>query len=180
MRFPIFALCFLCLGAVLRPANGAAGLPADPESFDYRDLPSEGWIEARITEASPQFEFKSGLSRYAAFRLPRTGSRVLVDIVSTLEPAEDPARSQVFYPSLALSSDAFYVVRASEGPSWRFDLPEYAQTVAPGYRLTVDIDPTGPERYLVIFTRLADLQAGLAGAADHGRLLVRVTPSGEN
>ena len=165
MRFPTFLLGCLCLGPFVLSAQGADALSADPEHFDYRDLPSEGWIETRITEASPQFEFKSGRSRYAAFRLPRPDSRILVDVVSALEPAEDPAKSQVFYPSLALLSDSFYVVRASEGASWRFDLPEYALTVVPGYRLTVDIDPTGPERYLVIFTRPADLQAGLAGAA---------------
>jgi hypothetical protein len=176
----MFVLLCFCLGSAAWSAAGGGVSSADPESFDYRDLPTEGWIEARITEASPQFDFKSGRSRYAAFRLPSSRSHFLVDIVSALEPAEDPAKSRVFYPSLALLSDSFYVVRASEGASWRFDLPEYGLTVTPGYRLTVDIDPAGPEKYLIVFTRPADLEGGLTGAADHGRLLIRVTPSPAN
>jgi hypothetical protein len=86
----------------------------------------------------------------------------------------------VFYPSLALLSEGFLVIRSSQGPSWRFDIPEYAQTVAPGYRVTVEVDQGGPERYLVVYTQNADAAGEWPGAADQGRLLIKVTPRADD
>lgn len=166
----------LCLAAALVSTAAQAGpLSVDPETFDYGALPTTGLVRVSITEMSPRFEFKSGVSPYAAFRLPDEPGRYLIDVISLLDPPADPARSRVFYPALALLSEHFLVVRASEGSSWRFDLPEYAQTMAPGYRLTVEVDRSGPERFMVVYTAHDADSTALTGASDTGKLLIKVT-----
>ena len=170
----------LCLAAALASAIAQAGpLSADPETFDYSPLPSSGLVRVSVTESSPRFEFKSGVSPFAAFRLPDEPGRYLIDVISLLDPPADPARSRVFYPALALLSEHYLVVRASEGASWRFDLPEYAQTIAPGYRLTVEVDRSGPERFMVVYTAHDADSPPRAGAADTGKLLIKVTRQAE-
>jgi hypothetical protein len=170
----------LCLAVVLVGGAAQAGpLSVDPETFDYRALPTTGLVRVAITDASPRFEFKSGVSPFAAFRLPDEPGRYLIDVISLLNPPTDPARSRVFYPSLALLSANYLVVRASEGSSWRFDLPEYAQTISPGYRLTVEVDRSGPERFMVVYTAHDADSSTLMGAADAGQLLIKVTRQAE-
>jgi hypothetical protein len=170
----------LCLAAALVSVTAQAGpLSLDPETFDYRPLPTAGLVRVSITETSPTFEFKSGVSPFAAFRLPDEPGRYLIDVISLLDPPADPARSRVFYPALALLSEHYLVVRASEGSSWRFDLPEYAQTIAPGYRLTVEVDRSGPERFMVVYTAHDADSTHLTGAADTGKFLIKVTRQAE-
>ena len=141
----------LCLATVLIGGAAQAGsLSVDPETFDYLALPATGLVRVAIT-----------------------------DVISLLSPPTDPARSRVFYPSLALLSANYLVVRASEGSSWRFDLPEYAQTISPGYRLTVEVDRSGPERFMVVYTAHDADSSTLMGAADAGQLLIKVTRQAE-
>jgi len=170
----------LWLAAVLLSTSALAGpLLTDPEAFPYQDLPATGEVRVSITAASPRFEFKSGISPFAAFRLPTEPGRYLIDVISLLDPPSDPARSRVFYPALAMLSEHFLLVRASEGAAWRFDLPEYAQTVAPAYRLTVEVERSGPERWMVVYTPKDAITADLAGAAENGTLLIHVIRAGE-
>jgi len=149
----------------------------DPELFDYRPLPAEGTVSVRVDSTSPHFVFRSGDSAYAAFRLPDTHGAYLVDVIAPLEPPTDPARSRVFYPAVALLSDKFIVVRASDGAAWHFDLPDYGLTTVPAYRLTLEIEDGGPERYLIVYTPRDPATAALAGASATGPIRIHISPA---
>jgi hypothetical protein len=132
-------------------------------------------VPFRIDVSSPRFEFRSGISPYAAFHLPEAAGTYLIDVISFLDPPADPSRSRVFYPSVALLSESFLLVRASDGVAWRFDLPELGQTTAPAYRVTVAVEKGGPERYLIVYTQHDEATRRLPGAAETGNLMLKVT-----
>lgn len=167
---PIALVCGVCTAALAGPRA------SDPEDFAYQTLADDRGIEVRLDADSPHFEFRSGDSPFAAFRLPERAGRYLVDVIAPLDPPADPTRSRVFYPALALLSDHYTVLRTSEPGSWYFSLPEMGLTSEPAYRVTVEIDGQGPERYLVVYTPRDAATTALPGASDRGRLRLRLYP----
>jgi hypothetical protein len=168
----------LCAGVWLSAGSVAIAGPLidDPELFTYTSLSLEHPVTLTVGPDSPHFVFRSGDSPVAAFRLPETTGHYLLDVIAPLDPPQNPGRSQVFYPALAMLSAGFTVLRVSDGTAWHADLPEFGLTQEPGYRVTVDIDGSGPERYLIVFTPRDDATRSLPGAADHGRLQLRLSP----
>ena len=137
-----------------RLAAYAQGVPCcdDPAGFDFATLPAAGTVEVVIGEASPSFEFQSGLSRFAAFRLPESDASFRVQVKSYFDEAAPPAGS-VFYPVLAMMDDAFIVTRVSNLENLRLDQALATPGGASGLAVVAPFDPgVSRERYLVVFT----------------------------
>lgn len=125
----------------------------DPSAFRYVALPARGTVEFDIDRHSPLFEFQSGLSTFAAFRLPNLKDRYLVEIRSYLRGGPDPLRAHVYYPAVAVMSDDFLVTNTLGPEALVPDLPIQERTTQPAYRLILPIDPArGHESYVVVFT----------------------------
>jgi len=124
----------------------------DPVAFTYTDLPEAGRVEFVIGEADPAFEFQSGISRFAAFRLPDTGEAFRVQVKSYLD-GDDAGGHSVFYPVLAMMDDAFIVTRVSNLENLRLDTELATPGGRNGLAVTAPFDPNfSRERYLVVFT----------------------------
>jgi hypothetical protein len=124
----------------------------DPAAFEYTELPAAGRMEFVIGDADPAFEFQSGLSRFAAFRLPDTGEPFRVQVKSYFDGDSAPDQS-VFYPVLAMMDDAFIVTRVSNLENLRLDTELATPGGQAGLAITAPFDPNfSPERYLVVFT----------------------------
>jgi maltose operon protein len=124
----------------------------DPAAFTYTDLPEAGRMEFVIGEADPAFEFQSGVSYFAAFRLPDTGEAFRVQIKSYLD-AGGAAEHAVFYPVLAMMDDAFIVTRVSNLENLSLDTELATPGGRTGLAVTAPFDPNfSRERYLVVFT----------------------------
>lgn len=123
----------------------------DPAGFHYTDLPAAGTVEFVIGEADPAFEFQSGVSRFAAFRLPDAAAAYRVQVKSYLD--DEPDGHSVFYPVLAMMDDSFIVTRVSSLENLWLD----TELATPGGRTGLaTVAPFDPgltrERYLVVFT----------------------------
>lgn len=132
----------------------AQGQPCcdDPAGFDFVGLPAAGTVEVVIGEASPTFEFQSGLSRFAAFRLPESGAPFRVQVKSFFDDATPPAGS-VFYPVLAMMDESFIVTRVSSLENLRLDQALATPAGESGLAVIAPFDPgVSRERYLVVFT----------------------------
>lgn len=124
----------------------------DPAAFTYTDLPEAGRLEFVIGEADPAFEFQSGVSHFAAFRLPDTGQAFRVQVKSYLD-AGGTAEHTVFYPVLAMMDDAFIVTRVSNLENLSLDTELATPGGRTGLAVTAPFDPNfSRERYLVVFT----------------------------
>jgi hypothetical protein len=201
---------FVALALVLGPPAGALpprSLPApftglapccsDASQFHYGALPAQGDIDVTIDRRSALFEFQSGPSFFAAFRLPAVDEPYVIDVESVLSGGPDPARARVFYPLAALLNEDFLVARAAGLESLRPQTVLMERAAGPGYRLSIGVDPAqGREKYLVLFTAANllvehDLPAvndpesaqraaheAFLGAAATGRLRVSVRRAG--
>lgn len=124
----------------------------DPAAFSYTDLPAAGRLEFVIGSGDPAFEFQSGVSRFAAFRLPDTGEAFRVQVKSYID-GEGTAERAVFYPVLAMMDDAFIVTRVSSLENLRLDTEIATPGGDNGLAVTAPFDPgISRERYLVVFT----------------------------
>ena len=124
----------------------------DPVAFDYADLPATGTLDVVIGTLSPSFEFQSGRSHFAAFRLPDAAQPYRVRVRSLFDdPAAD--RASVFYPVIAMMDETFIVTRVSSLENLRLEQALATPGGEPGLAVTVPFDPAqAPERYLVVFT----------------------------
>lgn len=124
----------------------------DPAAFDYAELPATGRLEVVIGTTSPVFEFQSGRSHFAAFRLPAAAQPYRVRVRGLIDgPRADSA--SVFYPVLAMMDDAFVVTRVSGLDNLRLEQALTLPGGEPGLAVTAPFDPAqGRERYLVVFT----------------------------
>jgi len=141
-------------GTAQRLALYAGSSPCceDPAGFDYVELPPSGQVEFVIGGANPAFEFQSGVSRFAAFRLPETGEAFRVQVKSFFDGDAAPGQS-VFYPVLAMMDDAFIVTRVSNLENLRLDTELATPGGRAGLTVTAPFDPNiTRERYLVVFT----------------------------
>jgi maltose operon protein len=159
-----------------RLAAYAGGIPCcdDPAGFSYTQLPEAGTIDVVIGRSSPAFEFQSGLSRFAAFRLPAGPGAFRVRVKSLFDGPDTPEGS-VFYPVLAMMDDSFIVTRVSSLDNLRLEQALATPGGASGLSVIAPFDPNiSPERYLVVFT-----PAVLLGAAptDHRDGDVLTAPS---
>jgi len=124
----------------------------DPAEFAYAELPASGSLDFVIGRANPLFEFQSGLSPFAAFRLPDTGQPYRVRIKSYFDGPAPPGGS-IFYPVLAMMDDAFIVTRVSNLDNLSLDLALATPGGENGLEITAPFDPGQMrERYLVVFT----------------------------
>jgi hypothetical protein len=132
--------------------GGTGACCEDPASFGYTALPDAGMVEFVIGRESPGFEFQSGLSRFAAFRLPDTPAPFNVRVQSFFD-APGGAGANVFYPVLAMMDDAFIVTRISSLENLRLDQALATPGGESGLAVIVPFDPDfSRERYLVVFT----------------------------
>jgi maltose operon protein len=147
------------LGARLAAYGSAAACCADPGQFDYAPLPPAGTVNATIGADSPAFEFHSGLSHFAAFRLPEGDSPYRVRVKSLFD-GEAPGGS-LFYPVVAMLDESFIVTRVSGLDNLRLE-PSLAKPGAEaGLALVAPFDPgVSRERYIVVFTPAVLLGAG--------------------
>lgn len=124
----------------------------DPAGFDYAGLPEAGTLNVVIGSTSPVFEFQSGRSHFAAFRLPETDRPYRVRVRSLFDdPTAD--RASVFYPVLAMMDDTFIVTRMSNLDSLRLEQALAVAGGEAGFAVTAPFDPSiAREKYLVVFT----------------------------
>ncbi len=124
----------------------------DPAEFAYTALPESGGLDFVIGDLSPAFEFQSGLSAFAAFRLPETDQPYRVRIKSFFDGPAPPDGS-IFYPVLAMMDDAFIVTRVSNLDNLSLDIALATPGGESGLAITAPFDPGQMrERYLVVFT----------------------------
>lgn len=139
-----------------RPYAGRTACCQDPAEFHYLALPDHGRLDFDIDARSPLFEFQSGYSAFAAFRLPVRAEPYLLEVRSYLRGGPDPLRARVLYPLVALLSDDFLVMRSVGLDAATPELPVQERSGDPAYRLSIPVDPLrGHERYLVIYTPYA-------------------------
>ena len=155
-------------GADARRAAYAESTPCceDPAAFAYAQLPEAGTVDIVIGKASPAFEFQSGLSRFAAFRLPAGNTAFRVRVKSFFDGPDSPQGS-VFYPVLAMMDEWFIVTRVSNLENLRLEQALATPAGASGLAVSAPFDPSvSPERYLVVFTPAVLLGAGPAEHRD--------------
>lgn len=141
----------------------------DPSGFPYSLLPERGHADATVDDASPVFDFHSGLSPFAAFELPKISAPYRLRVKSFFDPGRDDD-SGIFYPVVALLDDTFIVLRMSGLDNLRLEPALATPGGETGLAVTVPIDPaTDSARYLVVFTPAAVL--GAAPARREGDLL---------
>lgn len=146
-------------------ARGAACCD-DPAQFPYAELPASGRLDFVIGNAAPAFEFQSGLSHFAAFRLPNTDAPYRVRIKSHFDGPAPPGGS-VFYPVLAMMDEAFIVTRVSNLDNLALDTALATPGGETGLAVTAPFDPgLMRERYLVVFTPAILLGAAPAERRD--------------
>ncbi|MCU0975756.1 MAG: MalM family protein [Steroidobacteraceae bacterium] len=139
------------LGERFAAYERAAPCCTDPAQFDYAPLPDAGTVQATIGSESPAFEFHSGLSPFAAFRLPG-GDKPYRVRIKTLFDGEPPGGS-VFYPVVAMLDESFVVTRVSGLENLRLEPSLARPGGGPGLALVAPFDPSvSRERYIVVFT----------------------------
>lgn len=138
----------------------AAPCCEDPAAFAYAELPQAGTLDFAIGTLSPSFEFQSGRSHFAAFRLPESAQPYRVRVRSLFDdPQAD--RASVFYPVLAMMDETFIVTRVSSLDNLRLEQALTEPGGEPGLAISAPFDPAhAKERYLIVFT-----PAVLLGAA---------------
>jgi hypothetical protein len=126
----------------------------DPSGFPFNALPNQGYAQAVVDPASPVFDFQSGLSPFAAFRLPDQSAPYRIRVKSVFDAGDDAAG--VFYPVMALLDETFIVVHMTGLESLRLEPALATVGGEPGLAVSIGIDPaeqTG--KYLVVFTPAA-------------------------
>jgi hypothetical protein len=124
----------------------------DPGQFEFVPLPTAGTLAATVSGQSPAFEFQSGLSHFAAFRLPDGETPYRVRIKSLFDDRPAPGGS-IFYPVVAMLDESFIVTRISNLDNLRLE-PSLAKPGGEtGIALVAPFDPGQTrERYIVVFT----------------------------
>lgn len=141
----------------------------DPSGFPYSRLPERGHAVTTVNEASPVFDFHSGLSPFAAFELPKTSTPYRLRVKSLFDPGLDDDAG-IFYPVVALLDDTFIVLRMSGLDNLRLEPALATPGGETGLAVTMPIDPgSDGAHYLVVFTPAALL--GDAPARREGDLL---------
>jgi maltose operon periplasmic protein len=124
----------------------------DPAAFTFEALPAEGTLARVIDTQSPMFEFQSGRSHFAAFRLP-PGEEPYRVKVKGLFAGPDRPDGYVFYPVVALLDESMFVSRVTGIDNLRLDQSLTVPGGESGLSVTVPFDPRqASERYLVVFT----------------------------
>jgi len=160
------------MDARLEAYAGSTACCDDPTSFTYTQLPEAGTVEVVIGRSSPTFDFQSGLSRFAAFRLPDGPGAFRVRVKSFFD-GPDTSDGSVFYPVLAMMDDSFIVTRVSSLDNLRLEQALATPGGASGLAVTAPFDPNiSPERYLVVFTPAVLLGAGPGDRRDGDVLTV--------
>lgn len=123
----------------------------DPSQFEFTPLPTAGTVQATIGLDSPAFEFHSGLSHFAAFRLPEGDAPFRLRIKSLFDG--EPPGGSLFYPVVAMLDESFIVTRVSGLENLRLE-PSLARPGGEsGLALVAPFDPSiSRERYVVVFT----------------------------
>jgi maltose operon protein len=143
------------------PASDAGRLAAyqrasecctDPAAFPFEPLPAAGSVRRRIDPTTPLFEFQSGRSHFAAYRLPDGDEPFRVRVKSFFEGPGGPG-GHVFYPVAALLDESLFVSRVTGVDSLRLDLGLTVPGGESGLSVTVPLDRrVARERYLIVFT----------------------------
>jgi hypothetical protein len=158
-------LCFSlsCHGSDVNHASNNSA-----ENLRYQELPTQGSVSINIDRHSPVFEFHTGVSHYAAYRIPVTDKPLLIELVSFLDHQRSDLNSRVFYPLVALINSDFFVTRTTSLEDLHFDLPYLARSSQPAYRVGLRIEPNSTEKYLVVYTPSALFKKKPLGEHDDG------------
>jgi hypothetical protein len=106
-----------------------------------------------VDPASPVFDFQSGLSPFAAFRLPEQATPYRIRVKSVFDAGDDTG---VFYPVMALLDETFIVVHMTGLESLRLEPALATVGGEPGLAVSIGIDPADQAgKYLVVFTPAA-------------------------
>jgi len=143
------------------PASDTARLAAyqrarsccdDAAAFAFEALPREGVLARTIDAQSPLFEFQSGRSHFAAFRLPPGDEPYRIKVKSMFSGPDSPD-GYVFYPVVALLDESMFVSRVTGVDNLRLDQALTVPGGESGLSVTIAFDPRqAAERYLVVFT----------------------------
>lgn len=124
----------------------------DPGRFDFEALPATGTVTRVIGTAAPLFEFQSGRSHFAAYRLPDADEPYRVRVKSFFAGRSGPD-GYVFYPVVALLDESMFVSRVTGIDNLRLDQGLTVPGGESGLVVTVPLDRrVARERYLVVFT----------------------------
>ncbi|MGA7538140.1 MAG: MalM family protein [Steroidobacteraceae bacterium] len=130
---------------------------AGMQTFRFRPLPLDGYVDQRIDTDSPAFAFKTGKSYFLAYQLPRTEKATTLEVDSWVHET-------VFFPRLLFLDKSFAPVRLLGPPAVHF-VP--AGPVEPDhYEADCSIGPADPARYLIILTTETDLGSVLELSAN--------------
>lgn len=141
-----------------RLANYARATPCcdDPSGFRFGALPPQGQAQAVVDQASPVFDFHSGLSPFVAFELPAHKGPYRIRVKSLFDGTE----GGVFYPVVALLDDTFIVVHMTGLENFRLEPALATPGGEAGLAVSLAIDPAEQKgKYLVVFTPAALLGA---------------------
>ena len=131
----------------------------DPSAFSYEPLPEQGFADTLISRASPVFDFQSGLSPFAAFKLPKVTTPYRLRVKSFFDVGRN-GEASIFYPVIALLDETFIVLRMSGLDNLRLEPAIATAGGETGLAVTVPIEPATDEaRYLIVFTPAAVLGA---------------------
>jgi maltose operon protein len=164
------ALCAVLLtGCAVTGGGTSAGVPAsdtarlaayqratpcctDPAGFAFEPLPAVGTVTRLIGASTPLYEFQSGRSHFAAFRLPEGDEPYRVRVKSFFAGPVGPG-GYIFYPVVALLDDSLFVSRVTDLDHLRLDQGLAVPGGQAGLAVTVPLDRRlAKERYLVVFT----------------------------
>lgn len=138
-------------GARLAAYEEAIACCEDAGEFQFTQLPAAGALRATIGRDSPAFEFHSGLSHFAAFRLPEGDAPFRVRIKSLFDG--EPPGGSLFYPVVAMLDESFIVTRISGVENLRLEPSLATPGGEAGLALVAPFDPSlSRERYIVVFT----------------------------
>ncbi len=134
--------------AVRAALASAKSCCAGVKDFDYRPLPANETVEARIDTDSPAFAFPTGKSYFLAYALPQSTGTISLWVDSLI-------RGTVFFPRLMFLDGSFSPVLLRDTPEVQY--VRASPTEAAHYDARCRIQPGDRARYLVILTTREDL-----------------------
>jgi maltose operon periplasmic protein len=154
----------ILVGLGMRDSRAEESVDSAYAAFSYQQLPIGKSIKTSIDTRSPGYQFPTGNSYFAGYRLPDSADPLLVTIKSYLS-------LQVFFPCALLLNEQFSPTRFITAPQVHYVEPGFIER---GHvESTIQIDSARHERYLIVLTSddaLSNRQERLPGAnlsADH-------------
>jgi hypothetical protein len=170
-RIGLAALACVALAACARP-DGPGGLrDSDLEArarlaststccktlseLPWQPLPAGKTLDVTLDEKSPAFDFDTGRSHFAAYRLPETGKPRDLKIAFYPRLGAGMVRTAVL-PQMVLLDERYETVRTTSPSDFVYSAPGWIESAA--YNAKLNFDPGRRERFLIIRTTDAYLR----------------------